>query len=94
MNKVSTFFPFRSRFLECIFRRFHVCDRKNPHSKRKQYANTNLASITFFCPRFYVNRYVSFDCVVHHMLPPILKEKQIKRSNKIVYQLQKKIEYG
>ncbi len=94
MNKVSTFFPFRSTFLECIFRNFHVCDRKNPLSKRKQYANTNLASITYFCACFYVNDYVSFDCVVHHMLPPILKEKKIKRSNKIVYQLQKKIECG
>ncbi len=30
----------------------------------------------------------------HHMLPPILKEKKIKRSNKIVYWLQKKIECG
>ncbi len=28
------------------------------------------------------------------MLPPILEEKKIKRSNKIVYQLQKKIECG
>ncbi len=78
MNKVSTFFPFRSIFLECIFRRFHVCDRENPPSKRKQYANTNLVSITYFVhvffACFYVNGYVSFDCVVHHMLPPNLKE--------------------
>jgi hypothetical protein len=28
------------------------------------------------------------------MLPPILKEKKIKRSNKIVYRLKKKIECG
>lgn len=83
MNKVSTFFPFRSTFLECIFRNFHVCDRKNPLSKRKQYANTNLASITYFCACFYVNVYVSFDRVVHHMLPPILKERKKKEVTKL-----------
>jgi hypothetical protein len=62
--------------------------------KEKTICKYKLGVNHIFCACFYVNGCVSFDCVVHHMLPPILKEKKIKRSNKIFYQLQKKIKCG